>query len=140
MLAKSILAYEATRLAHGDEDALKAYQSAAAMFGSRRFPDALLPSSTIPRAHDTSDDDTVPQIEMRFEEFKNGIPCFKLFHGVGLAGSSGAARRLIQQGGGYVNGRRLERFDEMVTSNDIDDMQILLRAGKKHFFRIRVIS
>jgi tyrosyl-tRNA synthetase len=113
--AKSILAYEATRLAHGDEDALNAYQSAAAMFGSRRLPDALLPSSTIPRASNGTDDETVPQIEMRLEEFKAGIPGFKLFHGVGLAGSSGAARRLIQQGGGYVNGRRLERFDEMIS-------------------------
>lgn len=138
--AKSILAFEATRLAHGDEEALKAYQSASSMFGSRRLPDALLPSSQIPRAQDTSDDETVPQLEMRVEEFKDGIPCFKLFHAVGLADSSGAARRLIQQGGGYVNGRRLERFDEMLTVKDIDDMQILLRAGKKHFFKIRVIS
>ncbi len=138
--AKSILAFEATRLAHGDEEALKAYQSASSMFGSRRLPDALLPSSQIPRAQDTSDDETVPQLEMRMEEFKDGIPCFKLFHAVGLADSSGAARRLIQQGGGYVNGRRLERFDEMLTVKDIDDMQILLRAGKKHFFKIRIIS
>ena len=138
--AKSILAFEATRLAHGDEEALKAYQSASSMFGSRRLPDALLPSSQIPRAQDASDDETVPQLEMRVEEFKDGIPCFKLFHAVGLADSSGAARRLIQQGGGYVNGRRLERFDEMLTVKDIDDMQILLRAGKKHFFKIRIIS
>jgi tyrosyl-tRNA synthetase len=138
--AKSILAFEATRLAHGDEEALKAYQSASSMFGSRRLPDALLPSSQIPRAQDTSDDETVPQLEMRVEEFKDGIPCFKLFHAVGLADSSGAARRLIQQGGGYVNGRRLERFDEMLTVKDINDMQILLRAGKKHFFKIRIIS
>lgn len=138
--AKSILAFEATRLAHGDEEALKAFQSAASMFGSRQLPDGLLPSSQIPRAHDSSDDETVPQVEMRVEAFKDGIPCFKLFHGVGLADSSGAARRLIQQGGAYVNGRRLERFDEMVTSKDINDMQILLRAGKKHFFKIRIIS
>jgi tyrosyl-tRNA synthetase len=59
---------------------------------------------------------------------------------VGLTESSGAARRLIQQGGGYVNGRRLERFDEPVTTRDIEDMQIMLRAGKKHFFKIRIKS
>ena len=85
-------------------------------------------------------DETVPQIDMQATEFEEGIPCFKLFHSVGLADSSGAARRLIQQGGGYVNGRRLERFDEMITSSDINDMQILLRAGKKHFFKIRIKS
>jgi tyrosyl-tRNA synthetase len=138
--AKTILAFEATRLAHGHEEALKAYQSATSMFGTRQLPDALLPSSTIPREDETSDDETVPQLEMRLDEFKEGIPCFKLFHSVGLTDSSGAARRLIQQGGGYVNGRRLERFDEMITRNDISDMQILLRAGKKHFFKIRINS
>jgi tyrosyl-tRNA synthetase len=138
--AKSILAFEATRLAHGDEEALKAYQSASSMFGARRFPNGLLSSSSIPRQHDTSDDETVPQLEMCLDDFEVGIPCFKLFHNVGLAGSSGAARRLIEQGGAYVNGRRMERFDEMVTRNDINDLQILLRAGKKHFFKIRIKS
>lgn len=138
--AKSILAFEATRLAHGEEEALKAYRSAISMFGARRLPQGLLSSSTIPRGSDMTDDETVPQIEMRMDDFKDGIPSFKLFHTVGLAGSSGAARRLIQQGGGYVNGRRLQRFDELVTSNDIDEMQIMLRAGKKHFFRIRIKS
>ena len=138
--AKSILAFEATRLAHGHEEALKAHQSASSMFGARRLNAALLPSSAIPRGQERPDDDTVPQAEMGLDIFEKGIPCFKLFHNVGLAGSSGAARRLIQQGGGYVNGRRLERFDEIITRKDISDMQILLRAGKKHFFKIRIKS
>ncbi len=138
--AKSILAFEATRLAHGEEEALKAHQSASSMFGSRRLSHALLTSSTIPRDHDTATDETVPQIEMRMDDFKDGIPCFKLFHSVGLANSSGAARRLIQQGGGYLNGRRLDQFDQLVTSNDSKEMQILLRAGKKHFLKIRFNS
>ena len=138
--AKSILAFEATSLAHGSEEALKAHQSASSMFGARRLNAALLPSSGIPRDLETPDDDTVPQTEMELDAFEKGIPCFKLFHNVGLAESSGAARRLVQQGGGYVNGRRLERFDELITHNDINDMQILLRAGKKHFFKIRIKS
>jgi tyrosyl-tRNA synthetase len=136
--AKSVLAFEATRLAHGDDEALKALQSASSMFGARRLPHGLMPSSTIPRNQEASDDETVPQVEMGIEDFKTGIPGFKLFHSVGLANSSGAARRLIQQGGGYVNGRRLERFDEAITDSDISDMQILLRAGKKNFFKIRI--
>lgn len=138
--AKSILAYEATRLAHDEKDALKAYQSAVSMFGARQLPPGLLPSSTIPRALEPSAEETVPQLEMHLDEFQDGIPCFKLFHGVGLTDSSGAARRLIQQGGGYLNGRRLERFDEMVTTKDINQMQLLLRAGKKQYFRIRIKS
>ena len=136
--AKSILAYEATRLAHGDEAAKKAYRSAMSMFGARTLPGNLLPSSSIPRESMSIDGETVPQMEMPADMFKDGIPCFKLFHDVGLAESSGAARRLIQQGGGYVNGRRLVKFDEMITTNDINEMEILLRAGKKHFFKIRI--
>jgi tyrosyl-tRNA synthetase len=136
--AKSILAFEATRLAHGEEEARTAYQSAVSMFGARQLPSSLLPSSTIPRDSASSEDQTVPQIEMPAEPFNGGVPCFKLFHEVGLAESSGAARRLIQQGGGYVNGRRLTKFDEMITSNDINEMEILLRAGKKKFFKIRI--
>ena len=77
---------------------------------------------------------------MALEEFEPGIPCFKLFHQVGLTDSSGAARRLIQQGGAYLNGRRVGRFDDLVTTNDINEMEILLRAGKKHFFKIRIKS
>lgn len=138
--AKSILAFEATRLAHGEDEALKAYRSAISMFGARQISRDLLPSSNIPRESETSDAETVPQTEMSLAEIEEGIPCFKLFHQVGLTESSGAARRLIQQGGGYINGRRLERFDEMVTARDIEDMQIMLRAGKKHFYKIRVKS
>ena len=134
--AKSILAFEATCLAHGQEEALKAYRSASSMFGARQLSTELLPSSTIPRVSDGVDEESVPQVDMDLNDFEDGIPCFKLFHHVGLTDSSGAARRLIQQGGGYVNGRRLQRFDELVTKDDINDMHIMLRAGKKHFFKI----
>ena len=136
--AKSILAFEATRLAHGEEAATQAYQSAMSMFGARELPGNLLPSSSISRTQITGDDQTVPQLEMASAVFEKGIPCFKLFHEVGLVESSGAARRLIQQGGGYVNGRRLEMFDEIVNSNDINGNEILLRAGKKNFFKIKI--
>ena len=131
---------EATRLAHGAVAAKNAYQSAISMFGARKLPDGLLPSSMIPRGDLSSDDETVPQAEMAADDFVDGIPCFKLFHEVGLADSSGAARRLIKQGGGYVNGRRLTEFDERITASDIHNMEILLRAGKKNFFKIRIKS
>jgi len=49
-----------------------------------------------------------------------------------------AARRLIEQGGGYINGRRLEAFDYLITPKDFDNMEILLRAGKKRFHKIKI--
>jgi tyrosyl-tRNA synthetase len=138
--AKSILAFEATRLAHGEDEALKAYSAAVSMFGLRHLPTKLLPTSAIPRNDNPDSDDTVPQVDMPLNEFDPGIPAFKLFHRAGLTDSSGAARRLLAQGGGYLNGRRLERFDEVVTTKDIKGMEILLRAGKKHFLKICVQS
>jgi tyrosyl-tRNA synthetase len=56
---------------------------------------------------------------------------------VGLADSRSAARRLIKEGGGYVNGRRIEAFDAMITDKHLNKGEILLRAGKKRYHRIR---
>jgi tyrosyl-tRNA synthetase len=59
---------------------------------------------------------------------------------VGLASSGSAARRLIEQGGAYVNGRRIELFDDLLTEGDIVDQEILLRAGKKRYHKIKIIE
>ena len=69
---------------------------------------------------------------------REGIPAFKIFQNVGLAASGGAARRLIEQGGAYINGERLTSPDRMVTLNDVVDSEILLRAGKKRFHKIKI--
>ena len=72
------------------------------------------------------------------KELRDGIPAFKLFYRCGLASSGGAARRLIQQGGAYLNAERIEAFDQMVTDKDLDENQLLiLRSGKKKYFRIK---
>ena len=73
---------------------------------------------------------------MDASELKTGIPIFKLLHQVGLAQSGSAARRLINQGGAYINGNRVDSDDYLVTINDIADGEILLRAGKKKFFKV----
>ena len=52
----------------------------------------------------------------------------------------GEARRLISQGGGYLNGRRLDSAEKDIKINDFKEMEIVLRAGKKHFFKIRIKS
>ena len=137
--AKAVLAFETTRLAHGDQEALKALKAAGSMFGIREIPENILPSSTIPRGTSETDDLSVPHTYLESAALKAGIPAFKLFHEVGLASSGGAARRLIQQGGAYVNGGRVETFDQLVTDNDIDDQnRIVLRSGKKRFHQIKI--
>jgi tyrosyl-tRNA synthetase len=68
-------------------------------------------------------------------------PAFKLFRDAGLADSNGAARRLIQQGGAYINGQRIDVFDQLISEQDLDDENsIVLRSGKKRFHKIRVQS
>ncbi|WP_054031905.1 tyrosine--tRNA ligase [Desulfatitalea tepidiphila] len=136
--AKSVLAFEATRLAHGEEEAIKAYRSACDMFGLRSVADSILPSSRIPRKVDLIEGDNVPCSEMLSDEFEEGIAAFKLFHETGLAKSGGEARRLIEQGGGYVNGRRLKSFDQLIFTKDFSEMGLLLRAGKKRFHKILI--
>ncbi|MCD4763787.1 MAG: tyrosine--tRNA ligase, partial [Desulfobacterales bacterium] len=82
--------------------------------------------------------DSTPCTYIDEDQLKAGIPAFKLYHMVALASSGGAARRLIAQGGAYLNGKRLELFDYLITDSDIDNKEILLRAGKKRFHKLRV--
>jgi tyrosyl-tRNA synthetase len=138
-MAKSVLAFEATSLAHGPTDAIKAYEAAVVMFGERIIPDDLLPSSTIPRKLLSAEQSSVPTSQIPVQHFIEGIPAFKLFYMVELAPSGGAARRLIEQGGAYANGKRIERYDQLIEEKDIQNKEILLRAGKKRFHRLKII-
>ena len=141
--AKTVLAFEATLIAHGEKKALEAYHSAQTDFGPRSVPKEIMPSSSIPRMVivDLKTEiiaDSTPCTYINEDRLKAGIPAFKLYHMVGLANSGGAARRLIAQGGAYLNGERLELFDYLITDSDIDNMEILLRAGKKRFHKLKV--
>jgi tyrosyl-tRNA synthetase len=73
---------------------------------------------------------------MRRSELTEGLPAFKVFHLTGMANSSGAARRLIEQGGAYVNNVRVAAIDQIVSDQDLVDDEILLRSGKKKFHKI----
>ncbi len=137
-LAKAVLAFEATTIAHGRQAAEKAYLAAASMFGERVIPGDLLPGSRIPRGDSSKGDMVVPQSEMDLGELEKGIPAFKLFGMVGLADSGGASRRLISQGGAYVNGKRVTAFDQVINDSDIKGMEIVLRSGKKRFHKIKI--
>lgn len=138
--AKSILAFETTALLHGKKEALKAFDAAAIMFGARAIPKGLLASSEIPREIVLVGDDSVPCSAFNFAEFEKGVPAFKIFHLTGLAKTGGASRRLIQQGGAYVNGVRVGAIDYLISVCDIKNMEIMLRAGKKKYHKIKIIK
>ena len=158
--AKAVLAFEATRIAHGREEAFRAYLAAERMFGPRVVPEEIMPSSSIMRNDSESNNastalgvssldseklamealDSIPQSHIEEDRLKDGIPAFKLYHQVGLASSGNNARRLIEQGGAYVNGQRIESYDYLLTENDIVDMEIVLRAGKKRYYKLKIIK
>ena len=79
-----------------------------------------------------------PTSEIEPSRLAEGIPAWQLFQEIGLCKTRGEARRLIQQGGAYINEKRLEAFDQKIGSNDLQGESILLSAGKKRFHRIRV--
>lgn len=138
-LAKVVLAFEATQLAHGREEAVAAMQASFTLFGRRDVPEGLLPSCTVPRAEAAPSEAQAPGIRIGIERLKAGIPAFKLFLEAGMANSGAAARRLIEQGGGYVNGERIDVYDRLISSGDVAaDGTITLRSGKKRYLQIRV--
>ncbi len=134
--AKAVLAFEATLLAHGKEEALKAYKAASSMFTKRVVPKSILPSSLIPRNEKGDDTASVPHSNISASQLEEGIPAFKLFCIAGLTKSGGDARRLIKQGGAYINGDRVESFDRMTTPEDVKNGEIILRAGKKRYHKL----
>jgi tyrosyl-tRNA synthetase len=118
--AKEVLAYEVTKINHGEREAKKARSASRALFSRGEGDDSSAPSFEIPRA-----------------DIEHGIPAFELFARVGLAKSRSEARRLIAQGGAYIDGRRIEKFDDLITFEVMGENDtLLLRAGKKKFVRV----
>lgn len=136
-VCKTILAFEVTSLAHGREKALAAHEAASQLFGWRPLPEDLLPSSPIPRGY-TGKEDSIPTTWVEAARLEEGIPAYVLFVEAGLCASKSAARRLIDQGGAYVNEVRLSSSDVLISLKDADSGKILLRAGKKHKHRIQL--
>lgn len=132
---KTVLAYEATVLTHGTEAAVAAYEAAGSVFGRRTIPEDLLPSSGIPRKAG-EEAGAVPTTKVDRSRLEEGIPAFELFAEVGLCESKSAARRLIQQGGAYVNEERVKAFDERIGVGFLSETGMLLKAGKKKVHRI----
>jgi tyrosyl-tRNA synthetase len=132
---KTILAFEVTSLTHGQTEALAACEAASNIFGRRELPDGLLPSSSI-RYHGEKLHEAIPTSVMHMERLRDGIPAFELFAEAGLCSSKSAARRLIQQGGAYVNEERVKEFDQAIGLAQMTEAGILLKAGKKKIHRI----
>jgi len=83
-----------------------------------------------------ADRDGIPSLEVDAAEFESGINVMDLFSRTSLCASKSEARRLVKQGGAIVNDRKVEDIEENITADELVDNELLLRAGKKRYFRI----
>ncbi len=111
--AKKVLAFEATRLLHGDAAATAAAETARTTFEQGGIGEDL-PAVTLPAA-----------------ELAAGIPAWSLFQKAGLAASNSEARKLIRGGGARLNDQKVEDENQVVTGDAVTGGVIKLSAGKK---------
>ena len=113
---KEILAYELTKLVHGEDEAVKAQQAARALFSGGAAADA-------------------PACELTAADFIDGkITILELLIKTQQAPSKGEARRLVDQGGVFVGDEKVASISASYTADEINEK--LIRKGKKSFKKI----
>lgn len=116
--AKEILAYELTKMVHGEEEANKAQEGARSLFSSGTAAE-------------------MPQTRLSDADFEDGsIGILTLLVKAGLAPSNGEARRNVQQGGVSVDGEKITDAKMQITKEQIGGDGIIVKRGKKKFVRI----
>lgn len=109
-----MLAFEVTKLIHGEEEAIKAQNAARALF------------------RDGADLTSVPQTQISREQIAEGMEILELLMLTGLTASKSEGRRLIKQGGIYVANSRVDDIDMKITAKDFDeDSSLLLKKRQK---------
>jgi tyrosyl-tRNA synthetase len=137
--AKEILAFEATKITHGREAAIQAYNSAVARFGQTDPNQQVATSSEIATvALDPYADLTLTRLPRA--DFEAGLPLAKLLVLAGLEKTNSDARRLIEQGGATINEEVIRDPRQLITLDAFKDGLIIARAGKKRFRKIMLES
>lgn len=116
--AKEVLAFEVTKLIHGEEEAIKARDAAKALFSNN------------------ANSENMPTTTLTDADFENGaITVIDAMVKAGLVKSKGEARRLITQGGVSVNDNKVSSIDEVITMDDAAKGAVI-KKGKKIFHKI----
>lgn len=118
--AKEILAYEVTKIVHGEKEALRAMNAAKALFDRGRS------------------DKNIPHSNMERSYFKEPILLIDLLEEVDLVQSKSEARRLIKQNGISVNDKKVKELYKEITLDDFVENKLLLQRGKKKYLEIRI--
>ena len=116
--AKKILAYEVTRLVHGEAEAEKAKKAAEALFGG------------------TGDADAMPTSEVTASDL--GSRLLDVLAQKGVVASKGEGKRLVQQNGLTLNDERVTDIERKLTEEDFKDGSAIVRKGKKTYVRLTI--
>ena len=116
--AKEILAYELTKLVHGEEEAEKSQKSARELFTGGNAAD-------------------MPTCELTDEDFREGtIDILDILHKSGLAGSRSEARRNVEQGGVSVDGNAVNDVKAVFAKESLEGEGVVVKRGKKKFVKV----
>ena len=116
--AKKVLAFEVTKLIHGEEEATKAKTAAEALFGSG-VDMSNVPTVTIPK-------DMIGNVVLDILAYTKIVP------------SKAEGRRLIQQGGLTINDNKIIDIGAVINNSDFKEGSLLLRKGKKGYFKVQI--
>ncbi len=119
--AKEVLAFEITKIIHGDEEAKKAEEATKALFGGG------------------GSNANVPHSDYNISDFENGKDLIELMQETGLIPSRSEGRRLIQQGGVRLNDVQEKDFGKSITLADFTDNELLIKKGKKVYHLIKLV-
>lgn len=114
--AKKLLAFEVTKLVHGEEEAIKSRQIAEELFSNKGVSENML-STTISKE-------------------KLGINILDLLVETNLVSSKSEARRLVEQNGISVNQDKIQSVDKTINNEDLNDNFVIVQKGKKVFLKI----
>jgi len=121
--AKEVLAFEVTKLIHGEQEALKAQEGARALFGSG------------------DDTDNMPSTDITATNFADGeIGVLDLLVLTKLAPSKGEGRRLIDQGGISVDNEKILSSAEKLSLNHFEKKYGVIKKGKKVFHKVNLVD
>ena len=118
---KAKLAYEVTKMVHGEEEAKKAHQAAVSIFSAG------------------TSSDNMPSEELSKDELKDGMNILDLLVKVKLAPSKAEARRLVQQGGISIDGEKITDAGYIVPPSAFADNEAVIKKGKKVFLKVILV-
>ena len=116
--AKKVLAFEVTKLVHGEEEAVRAQEAAASLFGGAAMGGSI------------------PTTEITADDLARDARVTTLLALCGLAPSNSAARRLVQGGGVSINEEKVTDVNATVDASMFGAEGLMLRSGKKKFHRL----